>query len=139
MNRFGSATSLLLAALGLTSAWTPSAHAAEAHANAPASYPQIHLDVSPAGSAVVPLLQAELDELGLTVVEGPASAPSITIHAVLTRDSLEVRISDDATRRRLWPSALRKAGPLSTNNMPRNGQGRQRCAHCSYSTIASSN
>ena len=97
MNRFGSATSLLLAALGLTSAWTPSAHAAEAHANAPASYPQIHLDVSPAGSAVVPLLQAELDELGLTVVEGPASAPSITIHAVLTRDSLEVRISDDAT------------------------------------------
>lgn len=64
-------------------------------AEEPEGYPEIHLDVSPAESAVVPLLRAELDELGLRVIDGPTSGRSITIHAHVARNSLEVRISDD--------------------------------------------
>lgn len=65
---------------------------------APAAYPQIHLDVSPPDSSVVPLLRAELGELDLAVVDGATSnGPSITVHATLSDDSLDVRITDDET------------------------------------------
>ncbi len=68
----------------------------------PAAYPRIHLDVSPPDSSVVPLLRAELSELDLTVIDDPTSnGPSITVHATLSDDTLEVRITDDETGKTL--------------------------------------
>lgn len=62
--------------------------------------PQVRIDVSPADSAVVPLLRAELEELGLSVVEAPSpGTPSLTVRVVLTRSALEVSVVDDTTGR----------------------------------------
>lgn len=88
----------LACCLGLTSVLgSRVAHAGEAGSSSVAtSYPQIHIGVSPSNSSVVPLLRAELGELGLTCIDGPAtSGSSITIYAELSANSLEVRIGDD--------------------------------------------
>ena len=90
-------TALFFAIAGATSLARAAGSTDPSVAAQSVEYPRIHLDVVPVQSSVVPLLRAELDELGLTVVDGPAGAPSITIHAVLGPHSLEVRITDDAT------------------------------------------
>lgn len=101
MKRLGPASAIALSSLlGATLAGVVRAEElleGTASSDAPAQYPSIHLAVSPPDSPVVPLLRAELDELGLTVVDGPTGGASITVHTVLARDSLEVRISDDRT------------------------------------------
>ncbi len=78
----------------------------EAPPTAPSGYhlqearPQVALDVTPPDSPIVPLLCAELRELGVDVADGPpGSATTVTMHIVLTSELLEVRIVDQTTGR----------------------------------------
>jgi len=58
------------------------------------------LDVTPADSALVPLLRAELGELDVEIVDAPGEATNvIAIQVTLTAEALEVRIIDRASQR----------------------------------------
>jgi hypothetical protein len=92
---FASALAIVLAVATIRAARAEGPTLASESA-ATAKYPPVHLEVVPRDSELVPLLRAELDDLGLTVVGGPGSGASITLHATLGADSLEVRISDNA-------------------------------------------
>lgn len=78
---------------------------------AAAAPPQVLLDVTPPDSAIVPLLRAELRELGIEVVEGSSGA-AVTMHIVLTSESLEVRVVDQATGR----TTVRETFPAVTGS-----------------------
>jgi hypothetical protein len=71
----------------------------------------VSLDVTPPDSPIVPLLRAELRELGIDVIDGSAGdAASVTMHVVLTGDSLDVRIVDQPTGR----TTVRETFPATT-------------------------
>jgi hypothetical protein len=60
--------------------------------------PQAALDVKPVDSPIVPLLRAELRELGVDLVdEGTGAGDAVTIHVALTSKSLDVQIVDRRT------------------------------------------
>jgi hypothetical protein len=60
--------------------------------------PQAALDVRPGDSPIVPLLRAELRELGVDVVDqGTGAADAVAIHVALTSTSLDVQIVDRRT------------------------------------------
>ncbi|MGC4086534.1 MAG: hypothetical protein QM756_01295 [Polyangiaceae bacterium] len=67
--------------------------AGPAVADVPDKSTAIQLDVSPSDSPLVPLLRAELGELGIET----ANDGALTAHVSFGGDSLEIRIVDDAT------------------------------------------